>query len=69
MTSTAQNIIDPTRAVGSQTGGGRGGAGNVGTGEPREYVDGGLYRTGTPGADGKPYSTGIGGKHDSRTPP
>lgn len=43
-------------------GGGRGGAGNVGSGESRQYVDGGLYRTESPGADGKPYSTGRGGQ-------
>lgn len=62
MTSTASNILDPRRSVETQSGGGRGGAGNIGNGgEAREYVDGGLYRTGTPGADGKPYSTGIGG--------
>lgn len=42
--------------------GGRGGAGNIGHGGGgREYVDGGMYRTEEPGADGKPYSTGRGG--------
>lgn len=54
------NNITPRKSV-EVHGGGRGGAGNVESGSGREYVDGGLYRTGTPGADGQPYSTGRGG--------
>jgi hypothetical protein len=54
------NVISPRRSTEVHSGG-RGGAGNVDSGGGREYVDGGLYRTETPGADGQPYSTGRGG--------
>lgn len=59
MTSTLANV--QARKSIEVHGGGRGGAGNAGIDSGRDYVDGGLYRVESPGADGKPYSTGRGG--------
>ncbi|BFZ55894.1 hypothetical protein PYCC9005_002935 [Savitreella phatthalungensis] len=55
------SVVDASRPGATTSTGGRGGAASSHATSSVEYVDGGLYRSGVAGGDGRPYSTGRGG--------